>query len=56
MKRLEIWHTHWLHHDNVPAHTSLKTTDFVTNNNMVIVPKSPYSLDLAPFAFFSPQI
>jgi hypothetical protein len=21
-----------LHHDNVPAHTSLKTTEFVTNN------------------------
>jgi histone-lysine N-methyltransferase SETMAR len=28
--------------------TSLKTTEFVTNNNMVIVPRPPYSPDLAP--------
>jgi hypothetical protein len=32
----------------VPAHTSLKTTEFVTNNNMIIVPHPSYSLDLAP--------
>jgi hypothetical protein len=32
-----------LHHDNAPAHTSLKTTEFVANNNMVIVPHPPYS-------------
>jgi transposase len=55
-KTLELWHNHnWLlHHDNAPAHTSLKTTEFVTNNNMVIVPHPPYSLDLAPcdFALF----
>jgi hypothetical protein len=33
---------------------SLKTTEFVTNNNMVIVPHLPYSPDLAPcdFALF----
>jgi transposase len=33
---------------------SLKTTEFVTNNNMVIVPYPPYSPDLAPcdFALF----
>jgi hypothetical protein len=38
-KRPELWHNHnWLHHDNSPAHTSLKTTGFVTNNNMVIIP------------------
>jgi hypothetical protein len=43
-----------LHHDNVPAQTSLNTTEFVTNNNMVIVPHPPYSPDLAPcdFALF----
>jgi transposase len=37
----------------VPTHTSLKTAEFVTNNNMVIVPHPPYSPDLAPcdFAF-----
>jgi transposase len=35
-------------------HTSLKTTEFLTNNNMVIVPYPPYSPDLAPcdFALF----
>jgi hypothetical protein len=37
-----------LHHDNAPAHTSLKTTEFVTNNNNVIVPYPSYSPDLAP--------
>jgi hypothetical protein len=43
-----------LHHDNAPAYTSLKTTEFVTNNNMVIVLHSPYPPDLAPcnFALF----
>jgi hypothetical protein len=36
----------WLfHHDNAPAHTSQKTTEFVTNSNMVIIPHPPYSLD-----------
>jgi hypothetical protein len=30
---------------------SLKTTEFVTNNNMVIVPHPPYSPELAPFGF-----
>jgi transposase len=30
---------------------SLKTTEFVTNNNMVIVPHPPYSPDLAPCDF-----
>jgi hypothetical protein len=55
-KRPELWHNHnWLlHHDNAPAHTSLKTTEFVTNGNMAIIPHPPYSLDLAPcdFALF----
>jgi hypothetical protein len=32
-------------------HMSLKTTDFVTNNNMVIVPHPTYSLLLAPCEF-----
>jgi histone-lysine N-methyltransferase SETMAR len=33
---------------------SLKTTEFVTNNNMIIVPHPPYSPDLPPcdFALF----
>jgi histone-lysine N-methyltransferase SETMAR len=55
MKKPELWRNHnWLHHDNAPVHTSLKTTEFVTSNNMIIVPHSPYSPDLAPrdFALF----
>jgi histone-lysine N-methyltransferase SETMAR len=48
-ERPELWcnHNWFLHHDNAPAHTPLKTTQFVTNN-MVIIPHPPYSLDLAP--------
>jgi hypothetical protein len=52
----EFWcHNNWLlHHDNAPAYTSLKTTEYVTNNNMVTVPHHLYSPDLAPcdFALF----
>jgi histone-lysine N-methyltransferase SETMAR len=53
MKKPEIWYNHnWLlHHNNVSAHTSLKTTEFLTNNNMVIIPHPPYSLDLVPSDF-----
>jgi hypothetical protein len=55
-ERPELWHNHnWLlHHGNTPAHMSLKTTEFVTNNNRVIVPHPLYSLDVAPcdFALF----
>jgi transposase len=52
-KRPELWHNHnWLlHHNNAPAHKSLKTTEFVTNNDMVIVPHPPYSLDLILLCF-----
>jgi hypothetical protein len=55
-KRPKLWHNqNWpLHHDNVPTHTSPKATEFVTNNNIVIVQHPPYLLDLAPcdFALF----
>jgi hypothetical protein len=37
--------------DNASAHTSLKTTEFVTNNNMGIVPHPPDSPDIAPCDF-----
>jgi hypothetical protein len=48
-KRLELWHNHnWLlHNDNAPDHMSLKTIEYVTDNNRVIVPHPPYPLDLA---------
>jgi histone-lysine N-methyltransferase SETMAR len=55
-KQPEIWRNHnWLlHHENSPGHKSLKTAEFVSSNNMVIVPHLPYSPDLAPcdFALF----
>jgi transposase len=55
-KRPELWrNNNWiLHHDNAPTHKSLKTTEFETNNNLVIVPHPPYSPDLVPcdFALF----
>jgi transposase len=43
-----------LHHDNAPAHTSLTPTQFVTNKNIAIFPRPPYSPNLTPchFAFF----
>jgi hypothetical protein len=52
--RTELWRNqNWLlHHDNAHVHTSLKTTEFVTNN-MVIVPHPPYSSDLTPCDFAS---
>jgi hypothetical protein len=52
-KRLELWRNHnWLiHHNNAPAHTSLKTTGFVINN-MVIIPHPTYAgLSLLWFRF-----
>jgi hypothetical protein len=53
MEFARSWQKIWtcaalLHHNNAPAHMSLKTAEFVTNNNMVTVPPPPYSLDLPP--------
>jgi hypothetical protein len=46
-KRPELWRDHnWLlNHGNAPAHMPLKTTEFVSNNDMVIIHKPPYLLD-----------
>lgn len=47
------WH---LHHNNVPAHTSLKKTQILAHDNMFVIPHHlPNSPDLAPcnFALFS---
>jgi hypothetical protein len=56
MKKPEFWCKYnWLlHHNNASAHTSLKTTKLVTNNNMAIIPHPSYLLGLAPcdFALF----
>jgi transposase len=37
--------------DNAAAHTLVKTREFVTKKNMVIVPYPAYSPDLAPCDF-----
>jgi hypothetical protein len=36
---------------NVPVPMTLKTTEFVTNNNMVIIPHPRYSPDIATCDF-----
>jgi hypothetical protein len=52
MKKPELWRNYnWLLHHNMLTHTSLEAAEFVTNSNMVIIPHSPYSLDLAPCDF-----
>jgi hypothetical protein len=54
-KRPELLHDHirLLYH-NTLVHTSLKTTESMTNNSMVIIPHPPYLPDLGPcdFALF----
>jgi transposase len=47
----EIWRNNWLIDRDEPAHTSQKTTEFVTNNNIVIIPNPPYLPELAPYDF-----
>jgi transposase len=55
MQRLhpKLWRQkNWLlHHDNAPSHTSSSTWEFLTKNNMTVVPHPPYSPDLAPCDF-----
>ena len=53
-KRPDQWrnNTWLLHHDNVPAHAALLIRQFLTDNNMTVVPHPPYSPDLAPSDFF----
>jgi len=49
-KRPDQWqnNTCLLHHYNAPAHATLLTRRFLTDNNMTVVPHPPYSPDLAP--------
>jgi transposase len=48
-KRPEGWRnkTWLLHHDNAPAHTSLRIREFLAKHE-TIVPPPPYSPDLGP--------
>jgi len=43
--------------DNALAHRSFKVSQFLTKNNMTVIPHPPYSPDLAPCDFFlSPKL
>ena len=57
-KRPDKWkNNNWfLHHDNVPAHTSLVVWQFLTSKNITVIPQPPYSPDHAPCNFsYSPR-
>ena len=53
-KRPALWATqNWvLHHDNAPAHCSLKVSEFLKKHKTSVLPQPPYSPDLAPCDFF----
>ena len=53
-KRPELWEkqTWMLHHNNVPAHTSLLICSYLAKHLTSVVPHPPYSPDLAPADFF----
>jgi len=56
-KRPDKWKkNNWfLHHDNVPAHTSIYP-QFLTSKNITMIPHPPYSPDLNPATFsYSPR-
>jgi transposase len=59
-KRPEGWRnkTWMLHHDNIPAHTSLFIGKFLAKHETTLVPQQPYSPDLAPvgFLFLFPKL
>ena len=41
----------FLHHDNAPAHRALSVQQFLAKNNTTVIPRPPYSPDLAPCDF-----
>jgi len=53
-KRPEFWEnqTWMLHHDNVPANTSLLIRIYLAKHQTSTVPHPPYSPDLGPADFF----
>ena len=50
--RREIANTWFLHHDNVPSHTSIAVREFLPQNNITTLPHPPYSPDLVSCNFF----
>ena len=53
-KRPELWRDgNWLlQRDNAPAHSSLKTREFLCCTSTIVAPHPPYSPHLAPCDFF----
>jgi len=53
-KRPELWENQsWmLHYDNAPGRASLLIRSYLAKHQTSIVPRSPYSSDLAPADFF----
>ena len=53
-KRPEMWRSGdlFLHHDNAPAHSALKTREFLAKHSITVLPHPPYSPDLAPCDFW----
>jgi hypothetical protein len=53
----EIWQRkNWLLHYNTPSAISIFTREFVTKNNMTVIPHLPYFPDLAPATFLFPRL
>ncbi|XP_023227412.1 uncharacterized protein LOC111627944 [Centruroides sculpturatus] len=53
-KNLEMWKSgDWfLHHDNAPAHSALRTCEFLAKHSITVLPHPSYTLDLANCDFF----
>jgi len=53
-KRYEFWEnqTWMLHHNNEPAHVSFLILSYLAKHQTSVVPRPPYSPDLAPADFF----
>jgi len=50
--RHEIANTWFLHHNNVPCHTSFAVREFLVQHNITTLPHPRYCPDLAPCDFF----
>ena len=53
-KRPDLWADNsWIfHHDNVPSHSSLIVTEFLSKHETKVIAQPPYSPDLVPWDFF----
>ena len=49
LRRSDDW---FFHHDNAPAHSALRTREFLAKHSITVLPHPPYSPDLAPCVFF----